>query len=343
MDYQNNAQAADPNVIIVKDVIAAEPEVTLSEALALLRDSGVRALPVMDPRSGQLIGQLVRPEDPRAYGSYPPPPPRLGGMATPLGVYLTDGVSSGGAGPLGLALSGALLLTIGLVAQAVTSRLMVGVDHTYAAVLQRVPTLSGELAPLDLWASQIVSIAPILIVLTCLRLLPLSGTHAAEHQVVHCVEQGVPLTPDFVRSMPRVHPRCGTNFLAGIFLFLTLFVGIFRTCVLEGMGQGDSATLGAVIAGPATLVYWRRLGGFFQYWLATKPASEKQILSAIHAAQEVLTRRREPRRDMPAPLRILYRIWKMGLVWVSVGYFAALLAVHGIAHLLPAFGRFLEF
>jgi CBS domain-containing protein len=341
MDYQNNA-TADPSVIIVTDVIAAEPEVTLSEALALLRDSGVRALPIMDPRTGQLIGQLVRPEDPRSYGSYPPPPPRLGGMATPLGVYLTDGVSSGGAGPLGLALSGALLLTIGLVAQAVTSRLLVGVDHVYAAALHRIPGMSGALAPLDLWVSQLVSVAPVLIVLACLRLLPLSGTHAAEHQVVHCVEQGAPLTPDFVRSMPRVHPRCGTNLLAGFFLFLTLFVGVFRTCVLEGMGQADGATLGAVIAAPAALIYWRRLGGFFQYWLATKPASEKQILSAIRAAQEVLTRRREPHRDMPAPLRFLYRIWKMGLVWVSAGYFVALLIVQKIAHLLPAFGRFLE-
>jgi uncharacterized protein YqhQ len=40
--------------------------------------------------------------------------------------------------------------------------------------------------------------------------------------VVHAIERGEPLVLEVVRRMPRVHPRCGTNLVAGIALFLGL-------------------------------------------------------------------------------------------------------------------------
>lgn len=45
--------------------------------------------------------------------------------------------------------------------------------------------------------------------------------HGAEHKSVYCYEQGKELTVENVKSMSRLHPRCGTNFI-----FLVLIVSI---------------------------------------------------------------------------------------------------------------------
>ena len=46
-----------------------------------------------------------------------------------------------------------------------------------------------------------------LFLLLFLRFSPISGTHGAEHMVVHAMEEGEDLTMEKVRPMPRVHPR----------------------------------------------------------------------------------------------------------------------------------------
>ena len=87
---------------------------SLDEALELLRQfARSRMLPIRDPETGRVVAVLSRPD------ALPPPAaPRLGGMATPLGVYLTDGVVSGGAGFWGLFLTGMVLGALALLSQA---------------------------------------------------------------------------------------------------------------------------------------------------------------------------------------------------------------------------------
>ncbi len=95
------------------ETLPAEPlpsEDTLRAALDALRSAPEMGLPIRDPYTGETLAVLTRPQ--------PLPPPRLGGMATPLGVYLHDGVSGGGAGPWGLVLAGASLCSLALLAQA---------------------------------------------------------------------------------------------------------------------------------------------------------------------------------------------------------------------------------
>jgi CBS domain-containing protein len=65
------------------------------------------ALPVVDA-SGSYRGMVSRADLVAALGQQVRPPV-VGGMATPLGVWLTTGSLSGGAPPLGLFLSGATL------------------------------------------------------------------------------------------------------------------------------------------------------------------------------------------------------------------------------------------
>ncbi len=42
--------------------------------------------------------------------------------------------------------------------------------------------------------------------------------HGAEHQAIHALEAGGPLTPDAARQHPTAHPRCGTEFLVVVLI-----------------------------------------------------------------------------------------------------------------------------
>ena len=50
--------------------------------------------------------------------------------------------------------------------------------------------------------------------------------HGAEHKTIFAYEAGLPLTVENVRKFPRLHPRCGTNFLM-IVMCISIFVFAF--------------------------------------------------------------------------------------------------------------------
>jgi hypothetical protein len=311
------------------------PETSLREALETLHRSPGLTLPIRDPQTGEVLAVLARQK------TVPTPvPPRLGGMATPLGVYLHDGVSSGGAGFWGLFLTGVTMSCLALLAQVAAH----GLARAAAAHLPQL-TVWESLAPLGvrLWLAAISPWLPLPLVFLLMRLVPLSGTHAAEHQVVHCVERSAPLMPDCVRAMPRVHPRCGTNLFAGFTLFLLTFLAVFCMTEAGGWQLLDGVSLAAMLAGPITLIYWRRVGGWIQQWFATRPATEKQIAGAIFAAEQVLSRRRFrlERGILPrfAPVR---RVWAMGFVQIIGGYLAVFAFVSLLDHFWPGLTRWLE-
>ncbi len=307
---------------------------SLGEALQALGRSPLLSLPIIDPETGQVIAVLARPE------ALPPPaPPRLGGMATPLGVYLTDGVSSGGAGFWGLFLTGVIMSLFALTAQAAVHgiTLLIAAHPAFLAEWQRVvpPNIRYSLAALTPWL-------PLPFVFLLLRLAPLSGTHAAEHQVVHCVERFAPLVPETVRSMPRVHPRCGTNLFTGFTLFLLTFVIVFSATAEFGWQPLDGASLGAILAAPLALFSWRRVGGWVQQWFATRPATDQQIAGAIRAAEQVLSRRRKRlERSGPPRLAPIRRLWSMGLAQILVGYCAVLSVLTAVLMVWPGLAGWL--
>lgn len=51
--------------------------------------------------------------------------------------------------------------------------------------------------------------------------------HGAEHKTIACYEGGEELTVENVRKYSRLHPRCGTSFLANIVIFSALFLSLF--------------------------------------------------------------------------------------------------------------------
>ncbi len=305
----------------ISELLSAEPgaadfvpgEDTLRAALDALRSAPVSGLPIRDPYTGETLAVLTRPE--------PLPPPRLGGMATPLGVYLHDGTSGGGAGAWGLMLAGASLCALALLAQAIV---FAGLQFAGP----RLPGLTHWAATtppgLREWLSSAATWLPLPLVFVFLRLIPLSGTHAAEHQTVHCIERSLPLTVPNIRAMPRVHPRCGTNIFAGWTLFYFVFLAVFCACQSNGFGLSETVTLALIVAAPPTLIYWRRVGGWVQQHFATRPATDAQIRGAIFAAEQVLSRREARLRSGNGRFLAARRAWAMGFVPVLMGYGAVI-------------------
>lgn len=229
-------------------------------------------------------------------------PPLVGGMATPFGVYLTSGVVNGGVGGLALFSTGALLLTLFLLSDIVT----------YFAALS---------LPEQPWAYQLVTFLPAIVFFALMRMIPLSGVHAAEHMVVHALERGENLRPEVIKRMPRVHPRCGTNIAVAASIFLTIF----------SWEWVPDQQVRLLVAAMVTLFSWRFFGGLVQYWITTKPPTSKQIESGISAAKDLLEKYQINRRQSASPL---HRILQSGILHVMAGSATAALVAHFIAEWL---------
>ena len=71
--------------------------------------------------------------------------------------------------------------------------------------------------------------------------------HGAEHKTIRCYEAGLPLTVENVRTMTRLHPRCGTSFL--------LVVMVISILVFSIASSGLLALIPALEAIRGTFVY----------------------------------------------------------------------------------------
>jgi hypothetical protein len=218
-------------------------------------------------------------------------PPIVGGMATPFGVYLTTGAVNAGRKGWNLVLTGVAMFSAMLLGE-------------MGFIL-----LSPRLAADSYWQN-VLALTPIFSLILMFRLFPLAGYHAAEHQVVHAIEQDEALLPDVVRRMPRVHPRCGTNIGVGI----SLFLGISQT---RWIPYDEVRLLLAVLV---TLFFWRPIGSFVQQYITTKPATPKQIQSGIDAANELLDNYEKAANRKPTAMG---RLLNSGILHVMAGSFLA--------------------
>lgn len=296
------------------------------EALTFLRDAGLGEAVVLEPDGGVSgivsLASLVNALHGRVK------PALIGGMATPFGVYLTGGGARGGVGDLALVSAGVFIAGL----------------HAVAAVLaEGLMSLPGKVPGTDALALWLKSVTPeqgefVFVMVTMALFIALfrfswvTGFHAAEHQVVHTLEAGDDLRPDIVAKQPRVHPRCGTNLVAGMFLLLTLLSvekPPFDVPVLQPLLRGI-AELNPLAALLLTAFFWRRLGSWLQQHVTTQRANPSQLNSGIRAAEQLLERyaaRAGERLTLPR------RIWNMGMAQVFTGY--ALVA--GGVHLLNLF------
>jgi CBS domain-containing protein len=274
-------------------------------ALAHFRREGLEVAPVVDA-IGRYVGMVSLADLATALCGRLRPK-SIGGMATPFGVYLTDGAVRGGVGDWALMSAGMYIGLLHLAAVAVTFTLIGdgGWINHFPRALVWLHTLGPDH----------VRVAMLFLLFALgFRLSPISGFHAAEHQTVHAIEAGDDLRPDVVRTKPRVHPRCGTNLVVGL-----LLIGLLWNA--DSLRRWDQ--LGALAATILFLFTWRRLGSLAQQWITTRPANDEQIRSGIRAGDQLLE---QYQANHAFGQNRWLRIWNIGICQVVSG-FAALLAL----------------
>jgi CBS domain-containing protein len=265
------------------------PYSTGAEALRTFAFTGGAPVVVLDEME-RVLG-VVGPADLYPRRAVQVRPPLIGGMATPFGVYLTTGSISAGAGGLALIATGMLLFS-----------LITGASFAADYLASFVRNAGSAAKVADILSVGLFAIG--------LRLIPLSGIHAAEHKVVHAIERGEELTPAIVKRMPRVHPRCGTNIAVGASLFVSLATANF-------IPIREFQLLFALVA---TIALWRPLGGLVQMLVTTRPPSDRQIDMGIRAGEELLAKYARSPHVRP---NFATRLWNSGLFHVIVGSFLA--------------------
>lgn len=245
---------------ISRGALTARTSTTGSEALRLFNNQDAKTLIVIDD-AGQVQG-ILTPADLYPKRLAPPRPPLVGGMATPFGVYLTTGSLRAGVSHFALITTGITLFGLLQLGGVFGVVLRDALDAHHVG-----PAISDAVQPVATFGMFLLG----------MRLLPLSGIHAAEHKVVHAIERGEELVPAVVRRMPRVHPRCGTNLAVGA----SLFSGVGSLPIL------DPGTR-FLIAGIVTLIFWRPLGNMVQYYVTTKRPTDKHIAMGIRSGRELL-------------------------------------------------------
>ncbi len=290
-------EVMDPHPIVLP------PHATGAEALRAFDETGCPVIVVADVYSN-VVGvltpsRLLHP----THASYRPQ--NVGGMATPFGVYLTNGYSVGGASGLPLVASGMVLFTVFFIAIFAVASVAIFLNFDVRSM-----HVQG-------WINGLSS----LLFLFGLRAIPLAGTHGAEHMVVHAIERGEDLNPEIVRRMPRVHPRCGTNIAVGAMIFMGLFSW-------EWTPYEEVRTL---VSGLVAMIFWQPIGAFVQYWFTTKRPTDAQLEGGIKAGKDLLNASaRSPRMKG----NVLHRLVSSGLFHVVFGASLAQLAVYGVLKIL---------
>jgi len=314
----------------ISSIITSEPAcaniyMSVKQALDILKNNKLDVLPVID-EFGSYRGLVTR-SDLLAAEMDIMTPAMVGGLATPIGVHLTTGAASAGAGFSGLFLTGLSLLLIFEAGRAAILLFAMLSDWLLSTnlVVQLQSTPTGSLSTRAVLGPDFLHYLSLVVTLLLLRLSPLSGYHGAEHQVVHTIESGERLIPEIVSRMPRPHPRCGTNLMIALATFAAI-TSMFGT------------SLGVFLAVAVVILGWRKIGYYAQQYITTKKPSPRQLQSGIKAGEELLAKfRREPNKQPDG----LSRIWHMGMIQVLTGYTVGILIdllFSKIVGLPPIFG-----
>lgn len=277
--------------------------INISGAEALFKQAASGFLPVVDQK-GRYTGRCASLTLLNRLKVGALRPPRVGGLATPLGVYMTSGFYASGAGWKGLIATGLLFGVFARFLEWIALALFSVLIMLYPPI-QLLP--AGEQTILEgglLLAS----------LMALIRLSPIAGLHAAEHMTINAIERDLPLTEPMIRTQSREHQRCGTNLvilLLGIqVLGLTIYFGWNRMNVL-GLLLYSGFWLWLLTT------FWKRAGLWMQRYFTTKEPSSAQLASGMKAGQELLDKFAAKPHGMPSLSR---RLWGAGLFQMMVSF-----------------------
>lgn len=287
--------------------LIARHDQDLASIAELFQERRAGSAPVI-ANDGRYLGMVLRRDLVAALVGQPPIP-AIAGLATPFGVHLTTGRHRAGRGDLALGMTGVVLMAANLLAYGIIYGLVKLAEHWLPALLA---AQMGSSAALGMggW----LAVLQMLLFLVLLRLSPLTGVHAAEHMVVHAIEEGEDLTLEKVRAMPRVHARCGTNLMA-----LLVLIGMGGQVLVSNASAaaGGSWLLAFLLIVVVILLTWRRLGSSLQRWVTTRGPSDGQLLAAIKVGEVLLARVQAQPGARASAAR---RIWNTGFVQVLLGF-----------------------
>ncbi len=298
-------------------VAFASADTTLERIVEIGRESNLIQIPVVDSEN-YLLG-IINLTDILTPDYIPCYPSNVGGMATPFGVYLTNGNVRGGVNDFAIIASGAATGVLLLVAGAIVkgaARLISPIVNLPEISLADFDSAPSPGHPTLGIISILMKLTVFLVFILLIRFSRIAGYHAAEHQTVHAMERGEPLIPEVVDRMPRPHPRCGTNIMAASMLFFTLLQAFQY---IPGLSD-----IGILPAGLFAWYNWKRFGTFLQARFTTRPASARELASGIRAAEQLQA---IYINTPPARTPALRRLWMMGIIQTAIG----LMLVTGLA------------
>ena len=130
--------------------------------------------------------------------------------------------------------------------------------------------------------------------------------HGAEHKTIHCYEAGEALTVENVQKFPRLHPRCGTNFLLIVMVVAIVFHVFFgwpdlwlrilsRLAVLPVVAGVSYEIIRFAGRSDNRIVRIMITPGLWLQYLTTRPPADEMVEVAIESLKAVL-----PPEDIPA-------------------------------------------
>ena len=130
--------------------------------------------------------------------------------------------------------------------------------------------------------------------------------HGAEHKTIHCYEAGEALTVENVQKFPRLHPRCGTNFLLIVMVVAIVFHVFFgwpdlwlrilsRLAILPVVAGVSYEIIRFAGRSENYLVHILITPGLWLQYLTTRPPADEMVEVAIESLKAVL-----PAEDIPA-------------------------------------------
>ena len=130
--------------------------------------------------------------------------------------------------------------------------------------------------------------------------------HGAEHKTIHCYEAGEALTVENVQKFPRLHPRCGTNFLLIVTVVAIVFHVFFgwpdlwlrilsRLAILPVVAGVSYEIIRFAGRSENHFVHILITPGLWLQYLTTRPPADEMVEVAIESLKAVL-----PAEDIPA-------------------------------------------
>ncbi|OGI03457.1 MAG: hypothetical protein A2Y25_10695 [Candidatus Melainabacteria bacterium GWF2_37_15] len=284
--------------LMTRDVWAETTNTNISELLSNVNKMHTRVVPIVE-KDETYTGSVITRSSIIHYLTKLVKPRSLGGLATPLGVYITDGKHQAGPGNLGLFLTGVVLGLIISVIEVITA---------FVINWFNIDSIGGPYFPL-------IILGQIVLFLLILRFTPLVKMHAAEHQTINAIEKGMPLSLETVKMQPKEHVRCGTNLMV-LILGIQIIVIIYGSFLTQ---FGPLFQFLFLILGFSFIFsYWKRGGMLLQKYFTTVKASDKYIKSGIKAGNEILKKYKED--TDPRSSSIFTKIWNSGLIQIVAGF-----------------------